>query len=190
MQAVFLPAGQLSLFLAQLKTCPRFRGIFHDPELAANAAWRALEEHFWGFSPRLVDAPGRHPQESAFLTSIFEDPDDVSRLVFADWLEENGQPDRAAFMRQWSVPLIRPEENVEWLFRYGQFSSYDYGTYTGTVRHFITPDAQRTWHHKQYDSKRIPDEEEPEFIKSMNVADVEADLAKLPKLPPPNPCQF
>jgi len=36
----------------------------------------------------------------AFLRTIVENPDDdVSRLVFADWLEENGEPERAAFVR-------------------------------------------------------------------------------------------
>jgi uncharacterized protein (TIGR02996 family) len=38
--------------------------------------------------------------EDAFRTAILETPDDdTPRLVFADWLDENGQPDRAAFIR-------------------------------------------------------------------------------------------
>jgi len=36
----------------------------------------------------------------AFLAAIHDAPDDdAPRLVFADWLEENGEPDRAEFMR-------------------------------------------------------------------------------------------
>jgi uncharacterized protein (TIGR02996 family) len=50
--------------------------------------------------PVLPDDPDRDPQESAFLTSILEDPDDdATRLIFADWLEENGQADKSAFVR-------------------------------------------------------------------------------------------
>src|SRR5436190_6940350 len=35
-----------------------------------------------------------------FLSDIIENPDDdTPRLVFADWLEENGDPERAGFIR-------------------------------------------------------------------------------------------
>jgi uncharacterized protein (TIGR02996 family) len=38
--------------------------------------------------------------EDAFLEAILEnEDDDAPRLVFADWLEENGQPERAEFIR-------------------------------------------------------------------------------------------
>jgi uncharacterized protein (TIGR02996 family) len=38
--------------------------------------------------------------EVAFLTAIKANPaDDVSRLVYADWLQENGEPERAEFIR-------------------------------------------------------------------------------------------
>jgi uncharacterized protein (TIGR02996 family) len=38
--------------------------------------------------------------EAAFLAAIIERPDDdVPRLVFADWLDEHGQPERAEFVR-------------------------------------------------------------------------------------------
>jgi uncharacterized protein (TIGR02996 family) len=43
----------------------------------------------------------------ALLWAICESPaDDLPRLVFADWLEENGQPERAAFVRA-QVELAR-----------------------------------------------------------------------------------
>jgi uncharacterized protein (TIGR02996 family) len=38
--------------------------------------------------------------EKAFLQDVLEHPDDdTPRLVFADWLEDNGDPDRAEFIR-------------------------------------------------------------------------------------------
>jgi uncharacterized protein (TIGR02996 family) len=38
--------------------------------------------------------------EEAFLEAILERPDDdAPRLIFADWLEDNGDPDRAEFIR-------------------------------------------------------------------------------------------
>jgi uncharacterized protein (TIGR02996 family) len=38
--------------------------------------------------------------EEAFVRSILDDPDDdTHRLVFADWLDDHGQPERAAFIR-------------------------------------------------------------------------------------------
>jgi uncharacterized protein (TIGR02996 family) len=38
--------------------------------------------------------------ERAFLESILEEPeDDAPRLIYSDWLEENGDPDRAEFIR-------------------------------------------------------------------------------------------
>src|SRR5262245_19778622 len=37
---------------------------------------------------------------AAFLAAIHEAPnDDAPRLVFADWLDENGHPERAEFIR-------------------------------------------------------------------------------------------
>jgi uncharacterized protein (TIGR02996 family) len=38
--------------------------------------------------------------EGAFLQVILENPDDdAPRLIYADWLDENGQPERAEFIR-------------------------------------------------------------------------------------------
>jgi uncharacterized protein (TIGR02996 family) len=42
----------------------------------------------------------RHPQAIAFLQAVIEQPDDdLPRLAFADWLEENGDSNRAEFIR-------------------------------------------------------------------------------------------
>jgi uncharacterized protein (TIGR02996 family) len=39
-------------------------------------------------------------ERDAFLAAVLESPDDdTPRLIFADWLEENGDPERAEFIR-------------------------------------------------------------------------------------------
>jgi uncharacterized protein (TIGR02996 family) len=45
--------------------------------------------------------PGGYPPGAEpFLAAIIADPaDDTPRLVFADWLQENGDEDRAEFIR-------------------------------------------------------------------------------------------
>src|SRR5262249_7676147 len=46
--------------------------------------------------------------DKAFLADVAEHPDDdAPRLVYADWLEDNGDPDRAEFIRV-QVELARP----------------------------------------------------------------------------------
>ena len=38
--------------------------------------------------------------DTAFLRTILADPDDdAPRLIYADWLDENGDSDRAEFIR-------------------------------------------------------------------------------------------
>ena len=40
------------------------------------------------------------PQEQALLQAVLDDPeDDGIRLIYADWLEEHGRAERAAFIR-------------------------------------------------------------------------------------------
>jgi uncharacterized protein (TIGR02996 family) len=49
--------------------------------------------------------------DSAFLSDILEYPDDdAPRLIYADWLEEHGQPERAEFIRV-QCELARMEDN-------------------------------------------------------------------------------
>jgi uncharacterized protein (TIGR02996 family) len=51
--------------------------------------------------------------EDAFLADILEHPaDDAPRLIFADWLEENGDPERAEFIRLMLARARGPEEPV------------------------------------------------------------------------------
>jgi uncharacterized protein (TIGR02996 family) len=46
-----------------------------------------------------VVLPSREEMEAAFLRAIREAPDDVTpRLIYADWLQENGDPERGEFI--------------------------------------------------------------------------------------------
>jgi uncharacterized protein (TIGR02996 family) len=50
-------------------------------------------------------------QDEAFLQAIREAPDDdAPRLVYADWLDENGQPERADFIR-YQIELTSPPQH-------------------------------------------------------------------------------
>lgn len=58
--------------------------------------------------------PGHEP----FLRAICADPDDDTvRLVYADWLDENGDPDRAEFIR---LQVAVPEQPKEFDPRYAR----------------------------------------------------------------------
>jgi|SRR5262245_63695048 len=66
--------------------------------------------------------------EKALLSAIWEHPhDDNVRLVYADWLQENGQPERAEFIRlqcerarldEWDdaerIEALKAREEVLW----------------------------------------------------------------------------
>ena len=76
---------------------PNFTAAFTPQERAA-------------YEARHVAAPAA---ERAFMAGIIADrDDDVRRLVFADWLEENGQPDRAAYIRARVTFDGRPESGT------------------------------------------------------------------------------
>jgi uncharacterized protein (TIGR02996 family) len=50
--------------------------------------------------------------ENAFQQAILSSPDDdTPRLVYADWLEEHGQPDRAAFIRIQCQLALLPDDD-------------------------------------------------------------------------------
>jgi uncharacterized protein (TIGR02996 family) len=54
-------------------------------------------------------------QEEAFLRAVCENPDDDAvRLIFADWLEEHGQPERAEFIRLQVELAQLPEWDRRW----------------------------------------------------------------------------
>src|SRR5688572_9295030 len=52
--------------------------------------------------------------ESALLQTIVENPDDdAPRLVYADWLDEHGQPERAEFIRVQCAAAQLPAGNPQ-----------------------------------------------------------------------------
>ena len=55
-----------------------------------------------------------NPEWKAFLDAIAEDRHDQSiRLIFADWCDDNGFYDEAAFQRQWTPEWERAKEYLE-----------------------------------------------------------------------------
>jgi uncharacterized protein (TIGR02996 family) len=59
--------------------------------------------------------PEREPpvtHDDAFLQAILESPDDhTPRLVYADWLDKHGDPDRAEFIRlQVALAALPPDD--------------------------------------------------------------------------------
>lgn len=77
-------------------------------------------------------------ERQALLRSILADPeDDLPRLVFADWLEENGEEAYAEYIRV----------EVEW-------SRMSGGTYP--EYHRLNRDQQRVWHRRRQTENREP----------------------------------
>ena len=71
--------------------------------------------------------------DDAFLQAILESPDDdTPRLVYADWLDEHGQSDRAEFIRE-SCLLAR----LRWVRKL--IPGRPAGWYTAGTLHAIRP---------------------------------------------------
>lgn len=71
------------------------RGVLELAKEKAGAI--VIEKEYSGYVWGLLD---NYEPAKLFLASIAEDPaDDLRRLVFADWLEENGEGPRAEFIR-------------------------------------------------------------------------------------------
>src|SRR4051812_16501242 len=61
------------------------------------------------------------PDDDAFLRAIIDDPDDgLPRLVYADWLDEHGDPDRAEFIRVQCAMVRPPMSKAEFEQRFGR----------------------------------------------------------------------
>ena len=61
-------------------------------------------------------SPYDHPDWDALLRGIAATPDaDLPRLVAADWLDENGDPDRAAFIRLQCERALNDTQELKWL---------------------------------------------------------------------------
>jgi uncharacterized protein (TIGR02996 family) len=76
--------------------------------------------------------------ESALLHAIDANPDDdTPRLVYADWLQENGDPERAEFIRiqiEWFRRRERNEETRKLLDRAKELLDANVGTWTKEIR--------------------------------------------------------
>jgi uncharacterized protein (TIGR02996 family) len=81
-------------------------------------------------------------EDAALLRAIIEEPDeDAHRLVYADWLDEHGQPDRAEFIRLhcrlerfydgdpftagFAAEHLKPEQRRAWLGPLATLGIYD-----------------------------------------------------------------
>lgn len=54
------------------------------------------------------------PDEVAFLAAIHASPEDLApRLVFADWLDEQGRHEDADYHRKWSPHVAKLEAQLE-----------------------------------------------------------------------------
>jgi uncharacterized protein (TIGR02996 family) len=53
-------------------------------------------------------------EREQLLAAICENQDDTARLVFADWLQENGELDRAEFIRLQIEDLRALRDPDEW----------------------------------------------------------------------------
>lgn len=85
--------------------------------------------------------------EKAFIQSIREAPrDDAPRLIFADWLEEHGQSDRAEFIRvQCRLARIKeagPEQSVL-SARAEELLRKNWSEWVGSLRAIVGP-----WHNR------------------------------------------
>jgi uncharacterized protein (TIGR02996 family) len=100
------------------------------------------------------------PHDDAFLRAIFENPgDDAPRLIYADWLDERGDSDRAELIRvsqamrrvpvfsddYWRLKVrrnqLRPRCPADWLAATG----YDGSRYDPLYRDGIPPDWKGRW---------------------------------------------
>jgi uncharacterized protein (TIGR02996 family) len=72
----------------------------HDPSLDDPWTRQLTRQYSFPLLPTAPLRPSLGPVETAFLRGILAHPeDDTPRLVFADWLEEHGAPERAEFIR-------------------------------------------------------------------------------------------
>jgi uncharacterized protein (TIGR02996 family) len=78
--------------------------------------------------------------DDAFLADIVANPDDdAPRLVYADWLDDHGQPDRAAFVRvQIELARLRPDTRREDLeARERELLERHEGEWVGRIRDWV-----------------------------------------------------
>lgn len=82
--------------------------------------------------------------EDPFIDAVRENPRDFHRLVYADWLEENGSPERAAYLRLAEKLASRPATSDERRELFLMTSAFDPGWttshYWSAVLNSLRPD--------------------------------------------------
>jgi uncharacterized protein (TIGR02996 family) len=100
--------------------------------------------------------------EEAFLQAIRESPtDDAPRLIYADWLEEHGQADRAEFIRvQCRLPGLTHEDPVRTILlaRAESLLRRNWNEWVGRLRDIVGPWRDRygeRWLGEEYDAESL-----------------------------------
>lgn len=97
------------------------------------------------------------PHDAAFLQAIRENPDDdAPRLIYADWLEERGQADRAEFIRiqcrLFGIPHTDPAAS-DLKVRAEELLRTNWQTWVGPLRNVIGSNYSRygeSWMREEY----------------------------------------
>lgn len=95
--------------------------------------------------------------EEAFIRAIRETPDDdAPRLIYADWLEEHGQADRAEFIRvqcRYSRMLVTQQERSSLRASADRLLERNWQQWVGPLRNIVGPWRDRygeRWMEEQY----------------------------------------
>src|SRR4051812_6366435 len=90
---------------------------------------------------RTMAVGGPMPDDDAFLRAIIDNPDDdLPRLVYADWLDEHGDPDRAEFIRlqcTLSCPSTKRDEFAQQFMRSENLLARHRERWLGPLAEFI-----------------------------------------------------
>jgi uncharacterized protein (TIGR02996 family) len=81
------------------------------------------------------------PDEDAFLRAVIDNPeDDLPRLVYADWLDEHGDPERAEFVRvqcAMARPPMSKADFERWFSRSQELLSVHRERWLGPLAEFV-----------------------------------------------------
>lgn len=67
--------------------------------------------------------PDTDATRAAFIAALQENPmDQLHRLVYADWLEEHGDEERATLLREGKIPLTEVDESAVYQLGHCHFS--------------------------------------------------------------------
>src|SRR5262245_57052313 len=92
----------------------RFRGPSREP-LTPSRAGETIGNRKVVLAPTTLSTGDAPVTNDAFLQAIFEAPEDPSlRLIYADWLQDQGQADRAEFLRVHCQLAMLVEGDPQW----------------------------------------------------------------------------